>query len=141
MKISKFFILISIFFIFPNILFAQNTYVPDDNFEQALIDLGYDSGELNDSVLTANINNIASLNVSNKNISNLQGIKDFESLSSLICSLNQLTELNLNKNKNLDYLECGSNNLYSLNLDSLNLTQVSCSYNNLTILINPTGIK
>ncbi len=25
-------------------LFAQNTYVPDDNFEQALIDLGYDSG-------------------------------------------------------------------------------------------------
>ena len=24
-------------------LFAQNTYVPDDKFEQALIDLGYDT--------------------------------------------------------------------------------------------------
>ena len=24
-------------------VFAQNTYVPDDKFEQALIDLGYDS--------------------------------------------------------------------------------------------------
>jgi len=33
---------------------AQNTYVPDNNFEQALIDLGYDDA-LDDSVLTANI--------------------------------------------------------------------------------------
>ena len=33
---------------------AQNTYVPDNNFEQALIDLGYDD-VLDDSVLTANI--------------------------------------------------------------------------------------
>ena len=33
---------------------AQNTYVPDNNFDQALIDLGYDD-VLDDSVLTANI--------------------------------------------------------------------------------------
>ena len=33
---------------------AQNTYVPDNNFEQTLIDLGYDDA-LDDSVLTANI--------------------------------------------------------------------------------------
>ena len=33
---------------------AQNTYVPDNNFEQALIDLGYDD-VLDDSVLTAKI--------------------------------------------------------------------------------------
>ena len=33
---------------------AQNTYVPDNNFEQALIDLGYDD-VLDDSVPTANI--------------------------------------------------------------------------------------
>ena len=37
---------------FPAIV--QKTYVPDDNFEQALIDLGYDD-VLNDTVLTANI--------------------------------------------------------------------------------------
>jgi hypothetical protein len=35
-------------------VFAQKTYVPDDKFEQALIDLGYDT-TLDDSVLTANI--------------------------------------------------------------------------------------
>ncbi len=34
--------------------FAQNTYVPDDNFEQALINQGYDN-ILDDSVLTINI--------------------------------------------------------------------------------------
>ena len=33
---------------------AQKTYVPDNNFEQALIDLNYDD-TLDDSVLTANI--------------------------------------------------------------------------------------
>ena len=33
-----------IIFLFASMsIFAQNTYVPDDNFEQALIDLGYDA--------------------------------------------------------------------------------------------------
>jgi len=41
-------------FLFISFAFAQTTtYVPDDNFEQALIDLGYDNA-LDDSVLTAN---------------------------------------------------------------------------------------
>ena len=29
-------------------LYSQTTYVPDDNFEQALINLGYDTGTLDD---------------------------------------------------------------------------------------------
>ena len=33
------------------------TYVPDDNFEQALIDLGFDTAPLNDYVPTSNIKN------------------------------------------------------------------------------------
>ena len=44
-------------FITSSFVFTQNTYVPDDNFEQALIDLGYDT-TLDDSVLTANISSI-----------------------------------------------------------------------------------
>ena len=39
----------------PLIGLGQQTYVPDDNFEQALIDLGYDN-ILDDYVTTANIN-------------------------------------------------------------------------------------
>ena len=46
----------------PECLLAY-TYVPDDNFEQALIDLGYDNA-LDDSVLTANIDIVTELNVS-----------------------------------------------------------------------------
>ena len=37
--------------------FGQLTYVPDDNFEQELINLGYDN-VLDDYVLTANINTV-----------------------------------------------------------------------------------
>lgn len=50
-----------------HLCFSQNTYVPDDNFEQALIDLGYDSGALDDYVLTANINTVTALDVSSLN--------------------------------------------------------------------------
>ena len=44
--------------------FGQKTYVPDNNFEQALIDFGYDN-VLDDSVFTSNIAGVKYLNVSN----------------------------------------------------------------------------
>ena len=46
----------------------EKTYIPDDYFEQALIELGYDN-ILDDSVLTSNISSISELDISNKNIS------------------------------------------------------------------------
>jgi len=51
-------------------------YVPDDNFEQALIDLGYDD-TLNDSVYTPNTIGVTSLDVDGKEISDLTGIEGF----------------------------------------------------------------
>ena len=62
---------IFIFILISQFAFAQTTYVPDDNFEQALIDLGYDD-TLDDYVLTANISVVTSMNVSQKEISNLR---------------------------------------------------------------------
>ena len=59
---------------------AQNTAIPDANFEQALIDLNIDSGAIDGQVPTTAINTLTSLNVSNKNISDLTGIEDFTSL-------------------------------------------------------------
>ena len=70
------------------------TYVPNDNFEQALIDLGYDD-VLDDYVVTDSINSVTVLNVSNDSISDLTGIEDFIALESLNCSYNQLTSLTL----------------------------------------------
>lgn len=37
------------------------TAITDSNFEQALIDLGYDSGTVDGSVLTANISGVTTL--------------------------------------------------------------------------------
>ena len=68
-----------------SILWGQNTYVPDDNFEQALIDLGYDD-VIDDFVLTENISGVTSLDVNGEGISDLTGIEDFTALVSLYCN-------------------------------------------------------
>ena len=65
----------------PCIAFGQQTYVPDDNFEQKLINLGYDTGPLDDFVPTANISSVINLFIGSSNISDLTGIEDFASLS------------------------------------------------------------
>jgi Leucine-rich repeat (LRR) protein len=96
---------------------AQNTYVPDDNFESALIELGYDSGELDNYVPTANINQITSLSVANRLISDMTGIEDFVSLQNLNCSRNYgITELNVTTLPDLERLSCSENQLTELNL-------------------------
>jgi Leucine-rich repeat (LRR) protein len=139
----------------PLIGFGQQTYVPDNNFEQRLINLGYDN-VLDDYVNTANINTLTSLNVSYNNISDLTGIEAFTALDTLYCVYNQLTSLNVSQNTALTSLWCYDNQLTSLNVSqntaltslwcydnqltsldvSLNtaLTSLNCSYNQLTSL-------
>ena len=87
--------------VLPTLLFSQNTFVPDDNFEQALIDLGYDSGTLDNNVPTVNINGITDLDVSNKNISDLTGIADFIALETVTISGNPITTVDFTSNSNL----------------------------------------
>ena len=92
---------ISLFALITTETSAQNTYVPDDNFEQALINLGYDTGVLDDYVPTVNISGITSLDVHSKNISDLTGIEDFDALTELYCYTNQLTNLDVSAKINL----------------------------------------
>jgi len=132
---------------------AQTTYIPDPNFEQALIDLGYDN-VLDHYVLTSHINALTSLDVSKKNISDLTGIEAFSALKYLSCTENKLTGLNLSYNPALlslaaqenqltslnisnctamTFLRCDENSLTSLNVSSNTLlTQISCNSNSLT---------
>jgi len=63
------------------------TFVPDDNFEQALIDLGYDD-VLDDYVLTDNIANLTELELISKfddPIEDLTGLENFVALETLHC--------------------------------------------------------
>ncbi|MDP7531105.1 MAG: hypothetical protein QF816_05870, partial [Candidatus Scalindua sp.] len=96
---------------------AQNTYVPDDKFEQALIDLGYDT-TLDDYVLTANISGVTELDVSNKEISDLTGIEAFTALTVLKIYDNKLTSLDVSKNTALNELQCWKNQLTSLDVSN-----------------------
>ncbi|MEP5338551.1 MAG: T9SS type A sorting domain-containing protein [Algibacter sp.] len=115
------------------------TAILDDNFEQALIDLGIDSGALDDQVLTSNIEHLLNLDVSDYNIEDLEGIKAFASLNVLNCSENSLSKLDVSNMINLERLDCGSNYLLAnnntnnngvLNLDGVtNLEKLYCAGN------------
>ena len=96
-------------------VFAQNTNVPDYKFEQALIDLGYDD-TLDDYVHTANISGVTTLDVSNKEISDLTGIEAFAALTNLVVSNNKLTALDVSKNTALIELNVNKNSLTSLDV-------------------------
>ena len=110
------------------------TYIPDNNFEQKLIDLGYDD-TINNYVLTSNIVNISYLDLSYLPISSLTGIEDFSQLEFLNCSGALLSELNITNNTELSILECNQNNLSELNItNNPNLTNLACAQNNLSEL-------
>ncbi|MEE9349041.1 MAG: hypothetical protein V3U80_03275, partial [Flavobacteriaceae bacterium] len=94
---------------------TPETYVPDNNFEQALIDLGYDA-VLDNYVPTVNIASLTSLNINNKNISDLTGIEDFAALETLVCAINTLTTLDLSQNTALTDLRCQDNNLTTIDV-------------------------
>lgn len=111
----------------------SQTYVPDDNFEQALIDLGYDSGPLDDYVPTANISGIVDLDIDSKNIADLTGIEDFLSLQTLNCETNLLSVLDVSKNTALTQLFCGGNVLSNIDISMLLDLQIFwCQDNQMT---------
>ena len=115
-------------------VFAQNTYVPDDKFEQALIDLGYDT-TLDDSVLTANISGVTNLDVGGKAIKDLTGIEGFAALTELNCGGQGLTSLDLSKNTALVDVYCNNNQLASLDVSkNTALERLGVGANHLTSL-------
>ena len=118
------------------------TYVPDDNFEQLLINQGYDTN-MDDYVLTSNIINVTSLLYTNggngiiesSGITNFTGIEDFISLESFDCSFLNLSHLDLSNNVALNTIDCSGNKLTTLDLSNLiNLENLNAGGNQLTTL-------
>ena len=93
----------------------QMTYVPDDNFEQELMNLGVD-WVFDDYVETAGIDTITYLNITSSSISDLTGIEDFSALRELFCYSNQITFLDLSNNTQLFEVSCANNQLISLDI-------------------------
>ena len=114
--------------------FSQLTYVPDDAFEELLVDSGYDY-VMDNYVLTANISGIISLDIPSEGIADLTGIEDFAALIELYCYDNQLTSLDVSNNTALTHLFCEDNQLFSLDVsNNTALVQLFCNSNNLSSL-------
>lgn len=99
---------------------AQIVSIPGANFEQSLIDQGYDMGPVDGFVYLDSINQITNLDVSNSNILDLTGIEFFGTLEELNCSNNNIEELDLSQNSYLVSLDCRFNQLYCLNVKNNN---------------------
>ena len=115
---------------------GQKTYVPDDDFEQSLINLGFDT-VLDDSVLTLSIDTISSLHLGFfiNNIYDLTGIEDFSALIDLTIWHQFLTTLDVSQNTLLESLNCTGNQLTYLDLsNNPALTSLVCPENQLTLL-------
>ena len=116
--------------------FAQTVNIPDANFKAKLvanyaINTNHD-GEIQSSEAAA-YNGI--MYVGNSSISDLTGIEAFTVLTYLNCGYNQLTSLNLTSNTALKMLYCYYNQLTSLNLSANTaLTALGCNNNQLTSL-------
>lgn len=87
--------------------------MPDDHFEQYLIDNSYDD-VLDDSVLTSNISGLTQLSVVNLFINDLTGIEAFESLEYLNCKTNYIETLDLSANTSLLELIATGNELENI---------------------------
>ena len=107
--------LFTLFFYLPFIGNAQQTYVPDDNFEQELMNLGLD-WVFDDYVETAGIDTITYLNITSSSIADLTGIEDFIALRELFCYSNQILFLDLSNNTQLFEVSCSNNLLMSIDL-------------------------
>ncbi|WP_271765853.1 T9SS type A sorting domain-containing protein [Aquimarina algiphila] len=110
------------------------TNVPDDNFEQALIDARYDSGPLDNFVPTVNIASLETIAIggilANKGIVDLTGIEDFVSLTQLSSQGNPITNIDLSGNTNLGSLFLRNTEITDLDLSAnTKLHTVRIGYN------------
>jgi hypothetical protein len=113
---------------------AQTVSIPDDNFLTALRDVLVDAN--NDGLIQiSEAKQVTSLDIDNKDISDLTGIEAFTNLKHLNCSSNMLSTIDLTKNKALEYLDCSFNALETLNVSqNTSLTYLDCGINALKTL-------
>ena len=116
--------------------------IPDNNFEQALMDLGHKpQGAYTGTIPMADVNTITTLNVSSYNIADLTGIECFIALTHLECQTNVLTSLNISSNTLLTFLNCDNNQLTALNTTANTaLLTLHCDNNAITSVNLTTNI-
>ena len=117
-------------------LFAQAEVVniPDANFKAKLIAVGVDLNK-DGQIQLSEAQAVKKLFLFNSSISDLTGIEAFTTLTSLDCSGNQLTKIDISRNTVLTELTCMTNQLHTLDVSrNPALTSLICLQNELTAL-------
>lgn len=118
----------------------NQTNFPDNTFRMFIRNSQTLNPDLNDYLTTDEINNITALDVSNKNISNLQGVEFLTKLTSLSCNQTNITALDVSALTALENLSCA----YCTRLTSLNLYYdytYGYSHNTVMKTLNVSGTK
>jgi len=86
---------------------------------------------------------VTSLDVSSKMISSMEGVEKFTALTSINCSNNSISSLDVSALVSLTSLNCAQNKLETLNIqNNINLTSLDCTNNSLLTIIRVwTGFK
>jgi len=115
---------------------SQNVNIPDANFKKRLLRNELINTNADREIqITEAAAFTGGIDVSYQNISDLIGIEAFTALTSLYCSNNQLTSLDVSANTALTQLWCHRNQLNSLDVSANTaLTELYCSDNQLTSL-------
>jgi Leucine-rich repeat (LRR) protein len=98
--------------------YAQVVRIPDPNFKQRLIALGFDINDDN-QIQVSEAQKVTKLYVDNLGIVNLEGINSFTNLEELGCHNNKLTSLDVSKLKNLKRLYAFGNRIPAINTAAL----------------------
>ena len=127
-----------------HVAILNSNYFPDSKFLEAIDGLTApgSSGYLfhwDGCLMDYTVPLVTSLNISNKNISNISGIQYFTALTSLNCSGNNISSFNLSPLTKLITLDCHSNSLTTLGTLPSSLQTLNCSYNNFSGTISFTN--
>ena len=121
-----------------SIIHPNYVNVPDANFRAYLIE-NFDTN--NDGRISeAEAVLVESINCSEQGIASLSGIARFTNLTSLVCSGNELTSVDISSNLALVEFICDSNKITSLNIsNNIALEVLNCAKNELTSI--ETGVN
>ncbi|EAC5044120.1 class 1 internalin InlJ [Listeria monocytogenes] len=108
-----------------------NDWFPDDNLASKVA-AAFEM-QATDTISEEQLATLTSLDCHNSSIADMTGIEKLTGLTSLICTSNNMTTLDLSQNTNLTYLACDSNKLTNLDVTPLTkLTYLNCDTNKLT---------
>lgn len=108
----------------------------DNNFKERLLEIsGIDTNSDGEITMEEAASFNGSLSISSIDAANLNGIEYFTNITELVCSYNNITELDLSNNTLLTKVTCGNNLLTSLNVsENSELLFLDCVGNALTQL-------